>query len=353
MSGFDFKKWLASRRAPEFRARMEKRAAVMGEVRRFFRDCGFLECETPIMVQLPGMEPNLSPMRTSVRPQDGTPREAWLITSPEYSLKKLLAAGYGPIFEITRAFRDGEPWSGAHNPEFTMLEWYRPQADYRALMTDTEEMVAAVATAVTGSPRVTHRGRTLDVAPGWERLTVAEAMERHAGIDLARGIDDPEWFAAEVRACGLDVPAGESFDDTFFRIFLRDVEPKLGLERPVFLYDYPRSMASLARLKADDPRFAERVEAYAGGLELANGFSELTDAAEQRRRLTSEREERARLGRQDFALDEAFLAAVGQMPPSAGIAFGLDRLVMLLTDAPSIREVLFFPAETFWSQTEP
>lgn len=351
MAGYiDFSRWLASRRTPEFRKRMRQRAETMAAVRAFFAARGFLECETPVMLRLPGMEPNLEPMKTSVRPQDGAAREAYLITSPEYSLKKVLAAGYERVYEITRAFRDGEPWDGSHNPEFAMLEWYRAGADYRMLMKDLEEMVSEAAVRVVGGAKISYRGREIDLTPPWPRLSVAQAMADHTGIDLGRAIDDPEWFAAATREKGLDVPAGESFDDTFFRIFLRDVEPRLGQSRPVILFDYPRSMAALARIKPGDARYAERFEAYAGGLELANAFSELTDAEEQRRRLEMERRERVKLGRLPYGVDETFVEAVGQMPPAAGIAFGLDRLVMLLTDAPTIKDVLFFPAGSVWGE---
>jgi lysyl-tRNA synthetase class 2 len=327
-----------------FRGRMEKRAAILAAVRAFFRDAGFLEVETPTVVALPGMEPHLDPFRTGVTEVGGANHDAYLITSPEYSMKKLLAAGLPRVFEIARCYRNGEPWDGSHNPEFTMIEWYRADADYAAIMADMETMVASVAKAVTGSDKIRHQGREIDLAPPWDRMTVAEAMERHAGLDLGRAIDDPVWFRAAVEAKGCTLTADDTWDDVFFKIFLRDVEPKLGVDRPLILHEYPRSMAALARLKKADPRFAERFEAYVGGMELANAFSELNDAAEQRARLEEERDLRAKLGRHVYAVDEKFLEAVGRMPEAAGIALGVDRLVMLLTDAAVISDVLFFPA---------
>lgn len=333
-----------------YRARMEKRAVIIAAVREFFRSEGFLECETPTVVAVPGMEPYLDPFQTSVTSVEGKKFLAHLITSPEYAMKKLLAGGLERIFEITRAYRNGEPWDGGHNPEFTMIEWYRANADYTAIMSDTERMVSAVARIATGSERIRYQGREIDLSPPWERMTVAEAFEHYAGIDLGRGIDDVEWFRAAVTAKGVVLQPNDSFEDVFFKIFLRDIEPNLGVDRPVILCEYPRSMAALARIKSSDPRYAERFEAYCGGMELCNAFSELNDAVEQRRRLEEERALRRVLGKDDYGTDEQFLRAVGMMPPSAGIALGIDRLVLLLTDAPVIRDVLFFPAQDLFGE---
>src|SRR5688572_8699134 len=323
---------------------MEKRAAIIAGVRAFFDARGFLATETPTVVAHPGMEPHLDPFRTSVVRQDGAEFGAALITSPEYSMKKLLAGGLPRIYDLTRCYRNGEPWDGGHNPEFTMIEWYRADADYTAIMKDTEELVAELAARYAGGTSVRYQGADIDLSAPWPRLTVVEAMDRYAGIDLARGIDDHEWFRSAVEAKGCPTGPQDSFDDIFFRIFLRDVEPKLGVGRPVILHEYPRSMAALARLKPGDARFAERFEAYCGGMELCNAFSELNDPEEQRLRLEEERDLRIKLGRHDHGVDEDFLEALGEMPPAAGIALVVDRLVMLLTDAPSIRDVLFFPA---------
>jgi lysyl-tRNA synthetase class 2 len=354
----DMPNWKRLKTEAGFRARMEKRAEIVGAVREFFRARDFLEVETPTVVALPGMEPHLDPFRTEMVEMNGAVHQSYLITSPEYAMKKLLAGGLPRIFEITRCYRNGEPWDGSHNPEFGMIEWYRADADYTAIMKDMEEMVADVAQKVTGSMRIVYQGMKIDLTPPWPRMTVAEAMKKFAGIDVAKGIDDLAWFRSEVEAKGCPTGADDTFDDMFFRIFLRDVEPKLGSDdadtngviRPLILCEYPRSMAALARLKPEDARFAERFEAYCGGMELANAFSELNDAVEQRRRLDEERTLRATLGRHVYGLDEQFIEAVGQMPKCAGIALGIDRLVMLLTDASSIRDVLFFPASDIFGQ---
>jgi lysyl-tRNA synthetase class 2 len=262
-------------------------------------------------------------------------------------MKRLLAEGFPRIFQLARVFRNGEI-SGTHNPEFTMLELYRAHTDYRGIMEDLEQTVAACARAVTGGTRVTWGAHTLDLAPPFERLTVEAAFRMRAGIDLAACGGDAGRLREAVVASGLDGgQAGDTFDDLFFRVFLERIEPSLGLQRPTFLVDWPAAMAALSRLKADDPRFAERFELYAGGLELANGFSELTDAVEQRRRLVEEQGLRARLGRPVYPLDERFLSALPRMPEAGGVALGLDRLLMLLVGASKIEEVLLFPAREF------
>jgi len=231
-----------------------------------------------------------------------------------------------------------------------MLEWYRVDADYRDIMRDTEEMVATVAQEVLGGTRITYQGKGYDLSVPWDRMSVAEAFERLCGIDLGRAIGDVAWFREQVRARDLEVPDDEPFEDVFFRVFLHEIEPKLGTERPVMLYDYPASMAALSRIKKGDPRYAERFEAYVAGMELCNAFSELTDATEQRRRLEMEQKDRRAAGKTDFGIDEDFVKAVGMLPECGGIAFGVDRLVMLLTDASSIDDVLFFPARDIWRE---
>jgi lysyl-tRNA synthetase class 2 len=323
------------------------RARLSAEVRRVLGGLGYEEVETPCLVPAPGMEPHLSPFRTDFVPEGGgAARPLWLHTSPEYAMKRLLAAGLPRVFQLSRVFRNGEV-SPTHNPEFTMLEFYRAGTDYSGIMADLEQLVEACARALSpdGAPRARRGGVALDLAAPFERLTMAEAFRRHAGIDLLACGNDAARLAEAARHAGLDPgPPGEPFDDVFFRVMLDAIEPRIGRERPCYLLDWPAPMAALSRVRRDDPRLAERFELYAAGLELANGFSELTDAAEQRRRLVEEQELRRRLGRPVLPLDEPFLAAVGRMPEAGGVAVGLDRLLMLLVGAESIGEVLLFPA---------
>jgi lysyl-tRNA synthetase class 2 len=331
------------------------RARLAAEVRRLLAGLGYEEVETPCLAPAPGMEPHLHPFEAHFLPEGGgPPRPLWLLTSPEYAMKRLLAEGFPRIFQLSRVFRNGEI-SATHNPEFTMLELYRAGTDHRGVMGDLERLVEACARALspdggTRAARPRPGGVRVDLAAPFEVVSCAEAFARHAGVDLAACLGDGDRLAAAARAAGLDAgPGGEPFEDVFFRVMLAAVEPRLGVERPTYLVDWPASMAALARLRPDDPRWAERFELYAGGLELANGFHELIDAAEQRRRLLAEQEERRRLGRPAPPLDERFLEAVGRMPQAGGVAVGFDRLLMLLTGAASIEEVLLFPASGFWA----
>ncbi len=315
------------------------RQRLYSSLRRFFAAQGYEEVETPLLVPAPGMEPHITAFEVPFVPETdvGRPRTLYLHTSPEYAMKRLLAEGAGPIFQICKVFRNGEV-SPTHNPEFTLLEFYRPHADYHVIMSDLERALGEAQDAM--------QGAGFFAQLPYERLTVRDAVLRHAGIDLRKCPDGPSLRRA-AEASGIRVGEATSFDDVFFHVFLQKVEPALGAERPTFLIEYPASMASLSRLKPGDPTVAERFELYAKGMELANGFSELTDAAEQRRRLVEEQEWRRAAGRPVYPLDERFLEAVGRMPPSGGVAVGLDRILMMFLGAEAIEDVLLFPACEF------
>ena len=330
---------LHARRRPHLLAR----GRVLAALRAWFAAEGFVEVETPALQVSPGLEPHLVAFATELRGPDGARRPLYLHTSPEFAMKKLLAAGEPRLFQFARVFRNAER-SDTHHPEFTMLEWYRAGADYRALMADCEGLLAAAEAAAGRGALAWQDGRCAAVAP-FERLAVADAFARHTGIDvLALAPDDLAGLAAAARRIGVRVSAEDDWDSLFFRILLERIEPHLGSGgRPTLLYDYPVHMAALSRPKPADPRLAERVELYVCGLELANGFSELTDAAEQRRRFEADMDLKQRLYGERYPIDEDFLAALAHMPPAAGMALGIDRLVMLASGAARIDDVLWAP----------
>lgn len=288
------------------RTRLERRARIMQMIRAFFIGRGYLEVETPHRVPMNAPEAHI----------DAVGSDGWFLhTSPELPMKRMLAAGYERLFQICRCWRGGERGS-RHLPEFAMLEWYRVGVDYHALMAECEELLRALVP----SGRLDWQGHSVDLQRPWERITVREAFARYTQTTPAAALQDG------------------SFDE---RIAF-DIEPYLGLEQPVFLIEYPSECAALARRKADDSRVAERFEIYVAGLELANAFSELTDPEEQRTRFAAEEQTRRAAGKPPYPFPEKFIAELSALGPAAGIAFGLDRLVMLLTDAKTIDDVVAF-----------
>ena len=314
---------------------LRRRGMLAQAVRAFFVARGYTEVETPYAVPAPGEEVHLVPFRTERIAPTGERRAAWLHTSPEFAMKKLLAGGAGPIFQFARVWRNGEG-SDLHSPEFTMLEWYRPGAAMADLIAETFFLLRAVL-----PPTVRCRGVATRL-DGYETLTVAEAFRRHAGADVLATANDARALA---RAAGARLRDGETWEDLFFRLLLERIEPRLGRARPTFLTHWPAAQAALARRDPADPRVAERFELFVCGLELANAFVELTDPDEQRARFTLDRARRHALnGAEDWPLDEDFLAALAHgLPQSAGIALGFDRLAMIASGADRIDQVLWLP----------
>jgi elongation factor P--(R)-beta-lysine ligase len=320
------------------------RGAITREVRAWFDEQGFVEVESAILQVSPGNETHLHAPRTELSGTDGGRATRYLRTSPEFAAKKLLAAGETKIFEFARVFRDRER-GDLHLPEFTMLEWYRANASYDAIMADSVVVIAHAAQA-TGIGQFTFRGRTADPFAEPELLTVAAAFERFAGIDLLAtifgGEGDRAALAAAAGRC-VRITEDDTWSDIFSKVLVEHVEPKLGQGRLTVLFEYPAPEAALARVKPADARVAERFEIYACGVELANGFGELTDAAEQRRRFAAAMDEKQRRYGERYPLDEDFLGAVAAMPPSSGVALGFDRLVMLASGAIRIDQVVWTP----------
>jgi lysyl-tRNA synthetase class 2 len=337
--------WQADRHAdrrPALLARNRIQAALRGWLAA--RD--FIEVDPAALQVSPGNETHLHAFATDALSDDGTARRMYLHTSPEFAMKKLLAAGERRIHAFAHVWRNRER-GVLHSPEFTMLEWYRVGEEYTVLMADCAAFLRLAAEAA-GARALRFRGATCDPLAEPERLSVCDAFARHAGIDLLAtiqpdGTTDREALAAQVTAAGLSVMADDTWSDLVSRVLVARVEPHLGHGRATLLDRYPIAEAALARPCPDDPRLAERFELYACGVELANGFGELTNPAEQRRRFQAEMAEKQRLYGEAYPIDEDFLAALAQMPPASGIALGFDRLVMLATGAPRIDEVIWVP----------
>jgi lysyl-tRNA synthetase class 2 len=326
---------------------LEKRNRIQRALRAWFEAEGFVEVETPALQVAPGMEVHLRAFATEVEAPDGRRGRLWLHTSPEFAMKKLLAGGVPHLFQFARVWRNGER-SDLHHPEFTMLEWYRAGTGYEALMEDCQTLLRVAMQAVAGRHLV-WRGATCDAAQPAERLGVADAFRRHAGIDLLATAPDPlapdaRLLAVAARDAGIGVRPDDTWEDIFFRIMLERIEPHLGVGRPTILHDYPVTMAALSRPKPSDPRLAERFELYVCGVELANAFGELTDVAVQRRRFEADMATKRRLYGEAWPVEEDFLAALAHgLPDCAGIALGFDRLAMLATGAARIEDVLWLP----------
>jgi len=292
---------------------LHQRARLIQAIRKFFIDQGYLEVETPYRILAPAPESHIDAVASG---------EWFLHTSPELCMKRMLAAGYEKIFQICRCWREGERGS-QHVPEFTLLEWYRSANDYKALMEECEALILTLAKTLGLEQKIIFRGKEIDLSAPWERISVKGAFRHYSKISVAEALER----------------------NLFDEIMVEEIEPRLGVSKPTFIYDYPAERAALSRLKQEDQTIAERFELYIGGLELANAFSELIDAEEQRKRFDLENSIRRSLGKPTYPMPEKFLAEMGDMTSSAGIALGVDRLVMVFVDAERIDEVVAFTPE--------
>ena len=303
------KNWPLARR----KGNLQQRACLLRQIREFFVGNGYVEVETPHRIPSPAPESHI----------DAVPSGTWFLhTSPELCMKRMMAAGYEKIFQVCRCWRERERGS-LHLPEFTLLEWYRAGGDYRSLMEECEGFIQSMARSIGLEQKIVFRGREIDLSGPWERMSVHEAFHDYTQTSVTEALER----------------------DLFDEIMVRDIEPRLGLEKPMFIYDYPAQRGALARLKRQDQSVAERFELYVGGLELANGFSELVDASEQRKRFQVENENRQSLGKRIYSMPGKFLAELDEMPPAVGIALGVDRLVMVFLNAETIDEVVAFTPE--------
>ena len=309
------------------REMLSLRAEILARIRAFFADRGVMEVETPLLASTPVTDLHLHAMSCRYRgPGADEGRELFLQTSPEFAMKRLLAAGSGPIYQICRAVRDGEA-GRSHNPEFTILEWYRPGWDHHRLMDEVDELLAAILGCGSG-----------------ERLSYAATFRRYAGVDVFDETDAA--LRLRVKEFGVSDLEDLSRDDLLDLVLTHVIEPKLGHCQPTFIHDYPASQASLARVRDGNPPLAERFEVFAEGLELANGYHELVDAVEQRRRFETDNATRKRQGLPAVPIDERLLAAIDHgLPDCAGVALGVDRLIMLASGAHNIADVIAFPID--------
>jgi elongation factor P--(R)-beta-lysine ligase len=335
--------WFDKQRHEDRRAFLLARNRISRRYRQWFAGQGFLEVDVPALAVSPGNEAHLHAFSTTMTDDDGSHSTRYLHTSPEFACKKLLAAGEEKIFFLGHVFRNRER-TPIHAPEFMMVEWYRAGAPYRQIIDDTLTLVRAAAD-VANNREWQWKGRICNVMENAEWLSVQDAFLRYASVDLlstlrSNGTADRDALA---KASPVSFGDGESWSDIFSRILVERVEPHLGNGALTVLYEYPACEAALARVCSHDPRVAERFELYAAGVELANGFGELTDAAEQRRRFEDEMAIKQRIYGERYPIDEDLLQALTQMPDASGVALGFDRVVMLATGATSIDQVQWAP----------
>ena len=323
---------------------LKARSHIIRTIREFFWQQDLLEVETPQLLSVPGQEPYLSPMKLTIHDDRKISHDAYLHTSPEYTMKKMLAAGCGNIFTICKTFRNHESFGGTHNPEFTMIEWYRVDATMYDLMDDVEqlcnELHAALKKLETGNRKP--ESRVQRPASSFQRVSMKDVWQQTINVNLDNHLTQPAIYKL-CKERGYDVSDDESYEDLFYRIFLNEIEPQVSNLQSLIIYNYPAPMAALAKLSEKHPGYAERFEVYVNGMEIANAFTELTDADEQLKRLKEEQVLRKKLGKDVFDIDMNFVDAVGKMPACAGIALGVDRLVQVLLDVEDIDDVLVLP----------
>ena len=305
-------------------------------VRVYFNDEGFVEVTTPVVVPHPNLDPNIRPVPVNIADLSGESYRSWLHTSPELSMKKLLAKGSGSIYQIGPVYRD-EEHTRLHRCEFSMLEWYRVDADYEDAIRDTIRVVRAVCRAVTDGEELIFGGRSYDLAQQWEEITMAEAFRRYAGVESLSHDD----LVEALENLGYRIGVESDIEDLFFHVYVETVEPSLGVERPTIIKDYPSFLGTMARPREDDPHTLERFEVYIAGLELANGYTELTDSVELAVRMEKVLTDLSVDGVEGLTIDDQFLEAMVDLPPCAGVSVGMDRLAMLALDAQDIAQVVF------------
>ncbi len=339
------KTWKKLKDNPDLWDRYLVREKVTQAIRAFFETERFHEVEVPTIVAHPAAESYIDVFETTLLNRQRRPTSAYLSTSPEVPLKKLLVAGIGNCYSLTKSFRNMETQSALHNPEFTILEWYRVEADYTDTMRDCERLVYHICKTLNAADTFVYQGKMITMTPPWDRMSVAQAFKKYADINF-----DEFFFEVKAREIaakkGYRVERKTTWEELYNQIFLNEIEPHLGMVKPVLLYDFPAITAALCRKKPSDPRYKERFELYIAGLELGDAYSELTDWKEQEKEFKKELEGIKRTGKTQYEYDRDFIEALkAGLPVSSGMALGVDRLIMLLTNVTNIADILFFPAK--------
>jgi EF-P lysine aminoacylase GenX len=340
------KNWKKIKQNSDLKEQFLIREKVIDGIREFFKSNNFHEVETPMMVKYPGTEPFLEVFETKLKWANGKTQQAFMLTSPEFAMKKLLVAGFENIFQVCKSFRNGEGNSSRHNPEFTILEWYRSNASYEDIMQDCQDLMLSLSRKVNGTDILEYQGKKYNLSKDWVKMSVAEAFEKWVGVDID-GLLNRDTLVQRAKEEGYQVNNNTTWEEAYNQLFLNLIESQLvNYDVPVIIYDYPASQAAYSKKKESDPRFAQRFEFYLGGYELGNAFSEENDPEVQEEKFREDLQLRKELGKTDYGMDEDYLEALKEgLSPSGGIAVGVDRLVMLLANTRSIQETMFFPAQ--------
>lgn len=325
--------WKKIKEDPSLKKKFYQKAKILEAIRDFFKKEGFWEIDSPTLVESP--DPSSFNEVYEIESQDK--KKFFLTPSPEFFLKKMLVAGFENIYQITKAYRDQQEKDPLHLREFIILEWYRTGGDYKDLMRDCENLVNFIKQRL-GKDKIIYQGKEISLAPPWPKISCQEAFKKYARVDLNEFLDLEKARQISLKKGYCEVE-NSTWEELYHQIFLNEVEPQLLKEPAIILYDYPAPLAALSKIKESDSRYAERMEFYLAGLELGNGYSELTDWQEQEKRLKSDLEERRKKGMKIFDYDQDFINALKKgMPKTAGIAVGIDRLIMLFTDSKEIKE---------------
>lgn len=344
------KNWQRIKQNPKLKKQFLIREQVIDGIREFFKKDGFHEVETPMMVKYPGTEPFLEVFETELKWADGKRQQAFMLTSPEFAMKKLLVAGFDKIFQVCKSFRNGEGISPRHNPEFTILEWYRANSDYEQIMKDCQGLLLYLAKKISGNSTIVFDGKEYDLSEPWEKFSVTEAFSKWVGLSTEQLLDKNE-VVKKAEDEGYAVDENTTWEEAYNQLFLNIIEPQLAKYNvPVIIYDYPASQAAYSKKKMNDRRFAERFEFYLAGYELGNAFSEENDPKVQLNIFKNDLQLRKKLGKTDYGMDQDYLNALKEgLPDSGGIAVGVDRLVMLFANTRSIQDTILFPAQEVFS----